>query len=106
MLCVLAGARIVDRQLVDVRRQPQRFIQFPIRQQTGVTGDVRAMEFETNLAVEIDSQGTPFAFTHRIPQSMSCLRASHSLFCRLNTTPRTVALSFYLVNAGSRQFYM
>jgi hypothetical protein len=58
------------------------------------------MEFEANLAVEIDPQGTPFAFTHRIPQSMSCLRASHSLFCRLNTTPGTVVLSFYLGSAG------
>jgi hypothetical protein len=58
------------------------------------------VEFETNLAVEIDPQGTPFAFTHRIPQSMSCLRASHSLFCRLNTTLGTPALSFYLGNAG------
>jgi hypothetical protein len=101
VLCVLAGARIVDRQLVDVRRQPERLIQFSIGQQTGVTGDVCTMEFEANLAIEFDPQGTPFAFTHRIPQSMSCLRASHLLFCRLNTSPGTADLSFYLGNAGS-----
>jgi hypothetical protein len=71
VLCVLAGARIVDRQLVDVRRQPQRFIEFSIGQQTSITGDVGTVEFETNLAIKIDPQGIPFAFTHRIPQSMS-----------------------------------
>ena len=53
-----------------------------------------------DLAVEFDPQGTPFAFTHHIPPSMSCLRTSHLLFCRLNTTPGTAALSFYLGNAG------
>ena len=88
----------------NVRRQPQRLIEFPIGQQTGITGDVCAMEFETNLTIKIDPQGIPFAFTHRIPQSMSCVRASHLLFCRLNTTRETAALSFYLGNAGSHTF--
>ena len=100
VLRVLAGAGIVNPQLVDFRRQPERFIEFSIGQKTGITGDVRTVEFETDLAVEIDPQGTPFALTHRIPQSMSCLRVSHLLFCRLNTTPGTPALSFYLGNAG------
>ena len=46
----------MDPHLFDFSRQPQGLIKFPIGQQTGITGDLRAVEFETNLAVAIDPQ--------------------------------------------------
>jgi len=54
VLRVLAGVGIVDSQIFDFRRQSQRLIEFPIGQQTSITGDVCTVEFETNLAIEID----------------------------------------------------
>ena len=65
MLGVLAASRIAE-QVVRHRREPQRFIEFAIRDQSRIRGDIRAVELQLDLAVEVNSQRVLACFTHRI----------------------------------------
>lgn len=49
-------------------RQPEGIIEFPIAEESAVTGDGGAVELQLDLAVEIDSQGVILAVTHWVPR--------------------------------------
>ena len=48
------------------RRKAERVVEFPEREQAGIGGDGRAVEFELQSAVESDPQPHPFRFTRRL----------------------------------------
>jgi hypothetical protein len=62
----LAGAPIVQ-QAFDHGRQSKRVVEFAIRQQPGIRGDLRAVEFELDRPVETHPESVLAGFTHRIP---------------------------------------
>ena len=45
--------------------QPQRVIRFAINERTGIRGDLAAVEFQLQAAVEFDPQRRRYRFTHR-----------------------------------------
>jgi hypothetical protein len=49
--------------------QPEGVIEFPIGEESGVTGDGRAVELQLDLAVEVNAQGVIVAVTHWVPLS-------------------------------------
>ena len=51
------------------RTQPNRIIQLPIREQTGVGGDLAAVEFQLQPLVEANPEGLLLRFTHHVPYS-------------------------------------
>jgi hypothetical protein len=48
--------------------QPGGIIEFPLGEESGVTGDGGAVELQLDQAVEIDSQGVLSAVTHWVPR--------------------------------------
>jgi hypothetical protein len=46
--------------------QPKRVIQFAIDEEAGIRGDLAAVKFQLQAAVEIDPQRRRFRFTHRV----------------------------------------
>src|SRR5262249_31349704 len=66
-LRVLPGTRVVQ---AGRRGAGQRegVIEFPIGEESGIAGDGRAVELQLELAVEIESEGVIFAFTHWVPR--------------------------------------
>src|SRR6516162_2019333 len=68
VLGVLSGARVVQAGR-SVSGQCEGVIEFAVGEESGVTGDGRAVEFQLELAVEIESEGTIFALTHWVPRS-------------------------------------
>src|SRR5918999_2480696 len=66
VLDVPAGAAFLE---VVARRagQGQGFIQFPEGQEAGVGGDGRALKFQADFGVEMESERGLFGFTHRVP---------------------------------------
>ena len=73
MVSDLTLVHVVDGQSTAIRsvnqRISQRLIEFAIGQQAGIAGDLCPVEFESNLAVEIDPQGLLFAFTYLVLRS-------------------------------------
>ena len=59
------GARIGEH-LARHRREAERIVEFPERDQPGIGGDGRAVEFELQPALERDPQLSPFRFTRRL----------------------------------------
>ncbi len=47
-------------------REAERVVEFPEREQPGIGGDGRAVEFELQPALERDPQLSPFRFTRRL----------------------------------------
>jgi hypothetical protein len=62
---VLPGARVVE-DIGRQRRQAERVVEFPEREQASIRGDGRAVEFELQAAVEIEPETFPLAFTRRV----------------------------------------
>src|SRR6516225_5469589 len=68
MLRVLARASVVQAARGGAG-QCKGVVEFPVGEESGVTGDGRAVERQLDLAVEIDAQGVVVAVTHRVPLS-------------------------------------
>jgi hypothetical protein len=68
VLGVLPGAGVVQA----ARRgagQSEGVVEFPVGEESGVTGDRGAMELQFDLAVELYAQGVIVAVTHWVPLS-------------------------------------
>src|SRR5262245_9955593 len=61
---VLPGARVGE-EISSQRRQAERVIEFPEREQAGVGSDGGAVEFELQATVESEPETLPIAFTRR-----------------------------------------
>ena len=68
MLLVAPEARI-GQQLCDHLRQPDRFIEFSVRQQPGVGRDPAAQEFQLQAAAKTDPQIALLAVTQGVSLS-------------------------------------
>src|SRR5262249_30722532 len=49
--------------------QDQSVVEFPVGEQSGVTGDGRAVELQLDVTVEVNAQGVMVAVTHWVPRS-------------------------------------
>src|SRR5262249_18210058 len=68
MLGVLSGAGVVQAG----RGRAGQFegvVEFTVGEESGVTGDGRAVELQLDLAVEVKAQGVMVAVTHWVPRS-------------------------------------
>src|SRR5262249_9512258 len=63
--------------------QPEGVIEFPIGEESGVTGDGRAVELQLDLAVELDAQEVILAVTHWVPLSFWQERGRNAGFSRV-----------------------
>jgi hypothetical protein len=63
---VTARPPTIHRNLGRHRREAERIVEFPEREQPGIGGDAGTVEFELQPAVERDPQLRPFRFTRRV----------------------------------------
>ena len=86
---VLSGSPVVQKPF---RRggQPQHLVEFAIRQQPGVGGDLRAVEFDLDRPVKTHPESVLAGFTHRIPAFRRPWHQETPVFMRSN------AVSFYI----------
>jgi hypothetical protein len=68
VLRVLSGAGVVQggRRCAD---QSEGIVEFEVGEESGVTGDSRAVKLQLDLAVEFDADGVVLAVTHWVPRS-------------------------------------
>ena len=60
--------------------QAEGVVEFPIGQESGVTGDGGAVEFQLELAIEANAQGVMVAVTHWVPRSFRQERVKNAGF--------------------------
>jgi hypothetical protein len=63
--------------------QLEGVIEFPIGEESGVTGDGRAVELQLELAVEVNAQGVLLAVTHWVPLAFRQERVRNAGFSRV-----------------------
>jgi hypothetical protein len=68
-LCVLDADRSSGRGGRRRAGQSDGIVEFAVGEESGVTGDCRAVELQLDLAVEIDAQGVIVAVIHWVPLS-------------------------------------
>ena len=79
VLLVLPEARIL-KAFCAHRSQPECLIEFAIRQQPGIRGDLAAQKFQLQSTVETDPQILVLAVTHWVPRSAWHELAEHPCF--------------------------
>src|SRR5262249_33429946 len=63
--------------------QSEGIVEFAVGEESGVTGDGRAVELQLDLAVEIEAHGVVLAVTHWVPRSFRQERPRNAGFSRV-----------------------
>ena len=96
---VLPRAPIVQ-QILRNRRQSKHVVEFPLRQQLGIPGDLRTVEFQLDRPVETHPESVHAGFTHCIPAFCRPWRLENPLFMRLHVALLYMHCGFHPGNPG------